>query len=73
MTAAVAADWPRIIKTGSIRIDPYAMCELDKQTGTSKFAAWPFFGTSEPYEIWYGPFVLTPMSPSFCTYPSGVM
>ena len=26
-TDAVAADWPRIINTGSIRMDPYAMWE----------------------------------------------
>ena len=32
--AAVAADWPRIMNTGSMRIDPYAMWELDTATGT---------------------------------------
>jgi hypothetical protein len=55
------------MNTGSMRIDPYAMCELDTQTGTRRFVVSPFFGTIEPYAIWYGPLVLTPMSPSFCT------
>ena len=34
MAAAVAADWPRIMNTGSMRMEPKAMCELETQTGT---------------------------------------
>ena len=48
IAAAVAADWPRIMNTGSMRIEPKAMCELETQTGTSRLSAWPRFGTSEP-------------------------
>ena len=36
--AAVALDWPRIMNTGSMRIDPYAMCEAARQTGTNRFS-----------------------------------
>jgi hypothetical protein len=45
MHAAVAALWPSTMNTGSIRIDPYAMCELLRHTGTSRFSASPAFGT----------------------------
>ena len=69
--AAVAADCPRIMNTGSMRMLPNAMCELDTHTGTSRLSAWPCFGTIDPYAIWYGPLVETPMSPSFCTKPFG--
>jgi len=41
-TAAVAADWPKIMKTGSMRMLPKAMCELEAQTGTSKLLAYLF-------------------------------
>ena len=43
--AATAADWPRTMNTGSIRIDPYAMWLADRQTGTSRFAHWASSGT----------------------------
>ena len=49
--AAVAADWPRIMNTGSMRIDPYAICVADRQIGTSRFSHWAAFGTIERYEI----------------------
>ena len=45
---AVAADWPRIMKTGSMRMDPKAMWELETQTGTRRLSTWPFWGTREP-------------------------
>jgi len=34
ITAAVAADCPRTIKSGSIRMDPYEISDTDRQTGT---------------------------------------
>ena len=36
------------MNTGSIRIEPKAMCELETQTGTSRLSACPRFGTSAP-------------------------
>ena len=42
--AAVAADWPKTMKTGSMRIEPKAMCEADRQTGTSRLSHSPAFG-----------------------------
>ncbi len=56
IAATVAADWPRIMNTGSMRIEPKAMCELETQTGTSRFWHWSAFGWIEPRAIWYGPF-----------------
>ena len=46
--AAVAADWPSVMKTGSIRADPKAMCEAERHQGTSRFSHWAFAGTSAP-------------------------
>ena len=46
--AAVAADWPRIMKTGSMRIEPKAMCVQDTETGTRRFSHSLFFGTKDP-------------------------
>jgi hypothetical protein len=48
ITAAEAADWPRIMNTGSMRMLPYAMWVADMATGTSRLFPCPFFGTSEP-------------------------
>ena len=48
IAAAVAAECPRIMNTGSIRIDPKAMCVLETHTGTSRLSACPRFGTSAP-------------------------
>ena len=39
------------MKTGSMRIEPSAMCELETQTGTIRLSAWPCLGTSAPYAI----------------------
>ena len=39
------------MKTGSMRIDPNAVCELDTHTETSKFSHSDFFGVIEPYEM----------------------
>ena len=50
-TAAVAADWPRIINTGSILIEPKAIWEEETQTGTNKFEHSDFGGIIEPYDI----------------------
>jgi hypothetical protein len=57
----------RIMNTGSMRIDPKAMCELETQTGTSRFSHCSFFGHQRAVGDLVGPRVLTPMSPSFCT------
>ncbi len=43
--AAVAADWARIMKTGSMRIEPYAMWLAESATGTRRFVASARFGT----------------------------
>ena len=50
--AAVAPDCPKIMNTGSIRIDPNAMCELDTHTGTTRFSHCSRFGSSDPSAIW---------------------
>ena len=44
MDAAVAADSPKIIKTGSILIEPKAIWEEEMQIGTSKFLHCDSFG-----------------------------
>jgi len=44
IAAAVAADWPRIMKTSSTRMLPNAMCEAETQTGTRRFSHCAFFG-----------------------------
>ena len=43
--AAVAADWPSTMKTGSMRIEPKAMCEADRQTGTNRLSHSRALGT----------------------------
>ena len=55
-----------------MRMLPNAMCELLTQMVTTKLSHWPRCGTSDPNAIAYGE-MPTPMSPSFCTEPSGVM
>ena len=45
--AAVAVDGPSSMSTGSMRIEPKAMCEAERQTGTNKFAHSFRFGTSD--------------------------
>ena len=67
--AATAADCPSIIKTGSIRIDPYAICEADKQTGTSRLLHSFALGIILLYAIGYGPNPPICTSPSFFTMP----
>ena len=37
--AAMAADCPSTMNTGSMRMLPKAMCEADRQNGTSRFSA----------------------------------
>ena len=45
--AAVAADWPNIMNVGSIRTEPYAMCDADMHTGTNKLEHSDCRGTIE--------------------------
>ncbi len=45
--AAAAADCPKTMNTGSIRIDPKPMWEALKQTGTIRFSHSSFFGTKD--------------------------
>ena len=45
--AAVAADSPRIMNTGSMRIDPKAMWDDDAQTGTKRLVHSLLRGTTE--------------------------
>ena len=46
-TAAVAAEWPRIMKTGSMRMEPKAMWVDESAHGTSRFSHSSAFGTME--------------------------
>ena len=46
--AAVAAACPSAKNTGSIRMEPKAMCEAERHTGTKRFAHSPFLGTMAP-------------------------
>jgi hypothetical protein len=43
--AAIAADCPRTINTGSILIEPNAIWVADKQAGTKRLFTSDFFGT----------------------------
>ena len=36
------------MKTGSMRMEPNAMCELETHTGTRRLSHCPAFGTSAP-------------------------
>src|SRR4051794_37949460 len=49
--AARPAAWPRSISVGSMRTDPNATCEADRQTGTSRFSESSRRGVSERYGI----------------------
>ena len=42
--AAIAAACPTVMKTGSIRMVPYATWLDDRQTGTSRLSHSSFFG-----------------------------
>ena len=44
MLAAIAADWPKTINTGSILIEPYAICEDERHTGINKLVTSDFLG-----------------------------
>ena len=46
--AAVAAVCPKTMKTGSMRMEPNAMCDALRQTGTSKLTHSVAFGVSAP-------------------------
>ena len=48
--AAVAALWPSTMNTGSIRIDPYAICVDARHTGTSRFVHSLSFGVIDRYD-----------------------
>src|SRR5262249_24508875 len=70
--AAVAADWPSTMNTGSIRIEPYAICEAERHTGTNRLVHSLFFGTMLRYAMGYGEKPPTWTSPSLRTLPSFV-
>ena len=65
--AAMPALWPRIMRTGSIRIELNAMCEEERHTGTIKFVTSLGEGSSASYGIGNGPGSLCCMSPSLRT------
>jgi len=52
------------MNTGSMRIEPYAMCDADRHTGTKRFRTSESLGTSARYENGYGHPGLTWISPS---------
>ncbi len=57
------------MNTGSIRIDPYAMCEADRHTGTSRFAHCASVGTIARKLTGYGAGTPICTSPSLRTRP----
>src|SRR5215203_153116 len=52
--AAIPAACPSSISVGSIRTDPNATCDADRQSGTSRFSASSRRGVSDRYGIGYG-------------------
>src|SRR3546814_7458925 len=69
-TAATAALSPNIMKAGSMRTEPNAIWEVDRQTGTNRFVHSVLLGVMQRYEIEYGSKPPTSTFPSFFTMRS---
>ena len=68
----MAALCERAMKTGSMRMEPCATCDAERQMGEKRFSHSPRFGMMARYEMPYGLGGVRQMTPSFCALPLAV-